>query len=82
MITFQHVVFAAVAFRAALIVYAEYHDAHSVLKYTDVDYRVFSDAARFVAQPMADNHAVGPWGESLSLGECVIRIQMCYKSIH
>lgn len=69
MITFQHVVFAAVAFRAALIVYAEYHDAHSVLKYTDVDYRVFSDAARFVAQPMADNHAVGPWGESLSLGD-------------
>ncbi|KAF8197534.1 glycosyltransferase family 50 protein [Pholiota molesta] len=31
-----------------LILYSEWHDARSVVKYTDVDYRVFSDAASFV----------------------------------
>ena len=31
-----------------LIVYGIYHDAHSPLKYTDVDYFVFTDAAQFI----------------------------------
>lgn len=34
-----------------LIAYGEYHDAHSVLKYTDVDYRVFTDAVRALWTP-------------------------------
>ena len=38
----------SVVLRAVLLVYGIYHDAHSPLKYTDVDYYVFTDAARFV----------------------------------
>ncbi|KIM79736.1 glycosyltransferase family 50 protein [Piloderma croceum F 1598] len=50
--------------RIALILYSEWHDAHSIVKYTDVDYRVFSDAARYVRNPSpADgNVAKGPCG--------------------
>lgn len=38
----------SIVLRAVLLVYGIYHDAHSPLKYTDVDYYVFTDAARFV----------------------------------
>jgi len=68
-IRFGHVVVLSLLIRFALIVYAEYHDAHSVLKYTDLDYRVFSDAARFVLNPTGENFARGPLGRYTSLGE-------------
>jgi GPI mannosyltransferase 1 subunit M len=57
--------------RIALILYSEWHDAHSIVKYTDVDYRVFSDAARYVHNPSpADgNVAKGPYGYLFNLGE-------------
>lgn len=57
--------------RVGLILYSEWHDAHSVVKYTDVDYRVFSDAARFVLSPSSTdgNVAKGPYGYLFSLGE-------------
>jgi phosphatidylinositol glycan class M len=36
-------------FRAALLLWGEYQDAHSPLKYTDIDYLVFTDASRYVS---------------------------------
>ena len=40
---------AAIALRAILLLYGAWQDAHSALKYTDIDYLVFTDAARYVA---------------------------------
>ena len=34
--------------RVCLVLYGEIHDSHSLMQYTDVDYKVFSDAARHV----------------------------------
>jgi GPI mannosyltransferase 1 subunit M len=36
--------------RLVLLVYGIWQDAHSALKYTDIDYLVFTDAARLVAR--------------------------------
>lgn len=62
----------SIVIRVVLIVYSEWHDAHSVVKYTDVDYRVFSDATRFLLNsgPGDSNHARGTLGGIFgSLGE-------------
>lgn len=40
----------ATLLRLILLFYGLYQDAHSALKYTDIDYLVFTDASRFVAQ--------------------------------
>ncbi|KAI0473585.1 glycosyltransferase family 50 protein [Xylariaceae sp. FL0804] len=40
---------AAALLRAAMLLYGLWQDAHSPLKYTDVDYLVFTDAARLAA---------------------------------
>lgn len=66
--------------RVGLVVYSDWHDAHSVVKYTDVDYRVFSDAVRFLLNPGGSdtstrsagvdyNLARGPLGPLLGAGE-------------
>ena len=67
--SFNQLLVVSTALRVALILYSEWHDAHSVVKYTDVDYRVFSDAARFLLEPSEDNHAQGPLGRFMSIGE-------------
>ena len=72
--SFRTVVFLSAALRIALILYSEWHDRNSVVKYTDVDYCVFSDAARFLLQPSASNRAQGPlvqgnFGASVNVGE-------------
>jgi phosphatidylinositol glycan class M len=59
--SFQTVILVSIVLRIALILYSEWHDARSVVKYTDVDYRVFSDAARFILHPTSQNVARGPW---------------------
>lgn len=43
----------AIALRAALLVYGAWQDAHSAMKYTDIDYMVFTDAARYVSRGMS-----------------------------
>ncbi|PSR88778.1 PIG-M-domain-containing protein [Coniella lustricola] len=48
---------AATALRVVMLLYGLWQDANSPLKYTDIDYLVFTDAARFVAQ----QHPEGPY---------------------
>ncbi|KAF2355949.1 Mannosyltransferase DXD [Trinorchestia longiramus] len=44
-----HLVLAAAA-RVVMLMYGLYHDKHHVVPYTDVDYHVLTDAARYVSQ--------------------------------
>lgn len=76
-LSFRNVLLFSTFIRVALILYSELHDARSVVKYTDVDYRVFSDAAAFLLHPGPENvnRAQGPWknlfGYEFNIGECV-----------
>ena len=73
----RNVLLSATVLRIGLILYSEWHDARSLVKYTDVDYRVFSDAAAFLFQsgPEDANQAQGPlkklFGYQFDIGECV-----------
>jgi phosphatidylinositol glycan class M len=58
---FEKLLVISAVLRVVLILYSEWHDAHSIVKYTDIDYRVFSDAARFILYPkLQGNIAKGP----------------------
>ena len=46
----SHLLGVSLLVRVGLVIYGEVHDRSSLLKYTDVDYRVFSDAARHLTQ--------------------------------
>lgn len=63
--TFTNVFLVSALLRVLLILYSEWHDAHSLVKYTDVDYRVFSDAAYFLLHPSEINRAQGPFNSLL-----------------
>ena len=66
--SFSRILLISTLLRVALIGYSEWHDAHSVVKYTDVDYRVFSNAARFLLDPSPHNQASGPLARYLNIG--------------
>jgi phosphatidylinositol glycan class M len=74
--SFRTNILLAIILRLALIAYSEYYDARpdSNVKYTDVDYRVFTDAAWFVVRPSAErgNIARGLVGKWLGIGEYVL----------
>jgi hypothetical protein len=61
-ITNQRIQALSFIIQLGLIAYGEYHDQHNVLKYTDIDYRVFSDAvhALWTPEPQSGNLARGP----------------------
>lgn len=40
----------AIIFRSFLLVYGRWQDANSPMKYTDIDYLVFTDASRFISK--------------------------------
>ena len=55
--------------RIVLVLYSEWHDRHSLVKYTDVDYLVFTDATSYTLAPGPLNHAQGPLGKWVNIGE-------------
>ncbi|EGF78356.1 hypothetical protein BATDEDRAFT_30547 [Batrachochytrium dendrobatidis JAM81] len=44
-----------IALRVGLLIYATVQDTHPVIKYTDIDYSVFSDAAAYLVSPVGPN---------------------------
>ncbi|KAI9259374.1 PIG-M-domain-containing protein [Sporodiniella umbellata] len=49
-LTFNRLCFLGFLLRFCLLLYGEYQDAYMTVKYTDIDYVVFTDAARYITQ--------------------------------
>lgn len=81
--SFPHILCLSVVVRVALILYSEWHDARSLVKYTDIDYRVFSDAAFYLLHPGPGNEAQGPLHELFgNVGEYVAVMSLRERSSH
>ena len=46
----KYLLFGAFMLRLLMVIYGEWQDANMLVKYTDIDYQVFTDASRFLAQ--------------------------------
>ncbi|KAG5349602.1 hypothetical protein C0989_002865 [Termitomyces sp. Mn162] len=84
--SFRTIFILSILLRVSLILYSEWHDKHSVVKYTDVDYRVFSDAAYFLLHPGPSNYAQGPLIRVIpefrvSVGDPYTRETYCYTPL-
>ncbi|KAI0031843.1 glycosyltransferase family 50 protein [Vararia minispora EC-137] len=79
--SFRAVLALSCILRIGLILYSEWHDAHSLVKYTDVDYRVFSDATHFLLNPGSGNRAQGPLGTWLNVGDPYTRATYRYTPL-
>ena len=71
--SFNTILVLSLLLRVGLIGYSEYYDAlpTTIVKYTDIDYRVFTDAARYLLTPNEPerNVAQGVLGRKWNLGE-------------
>ncbi|GJJ69753.1 GPI mannosyltransferase 1 subunit M [Entomortierella parvispora] len=52
-VTFRQLIGASVALHAILLIYGHWQDTHLVVKYTDIDYVVFTDASRYLTQGLS-----------------------------
>jgi len=56
MLDINHIYMSAFILRLVLLLFGEWQDSHMEVKFTDVDYYVFTDAAEFVTQGMSPYH--------------------------